>query len=76
MKSTKKTYQQKLQPTQLDRPKWLLHSDSIAHSQNNETILRNIDITGMNSDDDMNAHKLFTVGKEIVAKMEGQLIFS
>ena len=40
-----------------------------------ETTLRNI-ITGINADDDVNVHDLFTVGRATVTKMEGQFIFS
>ena len=41
----------------------------------NETTLRNI-ITGVNADDGVNVHNLFAVGRETVAKMKGQSIFS
>ena len=40
-----------------------------------ETTLRNI-ITGINADDDVNVHDLFTVGKDTVGRMESQFIFS
>jgi hypothetical protein len=40
-----------------------------------EMTLRNI-ITGINADDDVNVHDLFTVGRDTVSKMESQLIFS
>ncbi|KAK6176032.1 hypothetical protein SNE40_014396 [Patella caerulea] len=40
-----------------------------------ETSLRNI-ITGINADDDVNVHNLFTVGGDLVTKKESQLIFS
>lgn len=40
-----------------------------------ETTLRNI-ITEMNADDDVNVHELFTIRRYIVARMEGQAIFS
>ena len=40
-----------------------------------EVSLRNI-ITGVNANKDVNVHDLFTIGKEIVATMEGQSLFS
>lgn len=40
-----------------------------------EKTLRNI-ITGINADDDVNVHNLFTVGMDAVVKMGDQLIFS
>ena len=40
-----------------------------------ETTLRNI-ITGINGADDGNVHELFSIGRDIVAKMEGQVITS
>ena len=40
-----------------------------------ETALRNI-ITGINADDNVNVHDLFTVGKDIVNKLEGHSIFT
>jgi len=40
-----------------------------------ETSLHNI-ITGVNANEDVNAHDLFSIGKETIAKMEGQSVFS
>lgn len=40
-----------------------------------EVCLHNI-ITGVNANEDVNVHNLFTIGSEIVATMEGQSLFS
>ena len=40
-----------------------------------EASLHNI-ITGVNTNEDVNVYDLFTIGKETLAKMEGQLVFS
>ena len=41
----------------------------------NETSLRNV-ITGVDANDDANVHDLFPIGKEVLAKMEGEPVFS